>query len=150
MKKNLPLIEKKLFKNLFVMLFLLMFSEIGFAQGVAVNPTNEPANASAGLDINFSDKGFLISRVALTAVSNSAPLSAHVAGMIVYNTVTTADVTEGLYYNDGTKWVPIRIPSGLSTGDMQYWNGTTWILIPVGQPGQKLKLNSSGVPQWSN
>lgn len=150
MKKNLPVDEKKLFKKLLVMLFLWMSSIIGYAQGVAVNATNEPANASAGLDINFPNKGFLISRVALTAASNPAPLSSHVAGMIVYNTVKVGDVNIGLYYNDGTKWVPILIPDGLSTGDMQYWNGTAWIIIPVGQPGQILKLNSSGVPYWSN
>src|SRR5690606_8893417 len=33
------------------------------------------------------------------------PLSAHVAGMMLYNTATANDVVPGIYYNDGTKWI---------------------------------------------
>jgi uncharacterized protein (TIGR02145 family) len=38
---------------------------------------------------------------------------------------------------------------GTTTGDMQYWNGTAWVMVPVGQPGQFLQLTSSSVPFWS-
>jgi hypothetical protein len=41
-------------------------------------------------------------------------------------------------------------PSGTATGDMQYWNGTQWTMIPIGQPGQFLQVNSSNVPSWTN
>jgi hypothetical protein len=34
-------------------------------------------------------------------------MTAHVAGMTIYNTATTGDVTPGLYYNDGTQWIKI-------------------------------------------
>jgi len=47
-------------------------------------------------------------------------------------------------YNDLT-----NKPEGTSVGDMQYWDGTKWVAIPVGQPGQYLQLNSSGLPAWS-
>lgn len=150
MENYVTFLEKMRCKGLFAFLFLVMVSMAGFAQGIAINATNEPANSSAGLDINFTNKGFLISRVSLTATSNPTPLNFHVAGMIVYNISEVADVTKGLYYNDGAKWIPIVLPSGLSIGDMLYWNGTAWVIIPVGLPGQKLKLNSSVVPQWSN
>jgi hypothetical protein len=52
-----------------------------------------------------SSKGFLLPRVALTGTANAAPLSGHVKGMFVYNTDSVADVTPGVYYNNGTKWV---------------------------------------------
>jgi len=44
-------------------------------------------------------------RVALVATAKASPLTAHVAGMYVYNTVTANDVSPGVYYNDGTKWI---------------------------------------------
>lgn len=37
---------------------------------------------------------------------------------------------------------------GIKIGDMQYWNGSAWVLVPDGQPGQILKLSSSGEPFW--
>lgn len=38
-------------------------------------------------------------------------------------------------------------PVGTQIGDMQYWNGTDWIMIPVGSNGQVLTL-LDGVPTW--
>lgn len=38
---------------------------------------------------------------------------------------------------------------GTAVGDMKYWNGTSWIMIPVGTPGQFLQLNSSSIPNWT-
>jgi hypothetical protein len=40
-------------------------------------------------------------------------------------------------------------PPGNAVGDMQYWNGINWTMIPVGSPGQFLQLNSSNIPQWN-
>jgi uncharacterized protein (TIGR02145 family) len=40
-------------------------------------------------------------------------------------------------------------PTGTAAGDMQYWNGTSWVMIPAGQPGQSLKGMGSSIPQWS-
>jgi hypothetical protein len=40
-------------------------------------------------------------------------------------------------------------PTGHVPGDMQYWNGTEWVTVGVGQPGQFLQLNASGIPAWS-
>jgi Protein of unknown function (DUF1566) len=47
-------------------------------------------------------------------------------------------------YNDLT-----NKPNGINPGDMQYWNGTNWVMIPVGQPGQFLQLSASNIPAWS-
>ena len=38
--------------------------------------------------------------------------------------------------------------SGINSGDMLYWNDTSWVLIAVGHPGQFLQLSSSNIPVW--
>ena len=86
-------------KQLINILFLLPY--VFFAQ-VGIGTTTP--NPDALLDVESTNQGILIPRVALTNSTNTAPLSTHVAGMIVYNTATTGDVAPGFYYNDGTKW----------------------------------------------
>ena len=150
MKKALLLTENWHLKafTLLVLLFALTLS--GYSQGVAINNTSAPANSSAGLDVNFANKGLLIPRVALESTTSSLPLSAHVAGMIVYNIDTENDVTPGLYFNNGTKWVRTILNKGTTAGDMQYYNAITktWVNIPIGSEGQKLTLTAGGIPVW--
>jgi hypothetical protein len=127
---------------------MMMISLSGYSQNVAINTTLSPANASAGLDIDFANKGFLITRVALTGTNNAAPLTEKIGGMLVYNTSAVADVMPGIYYNDGTRWVS-GLPQGSARGDMQYWNGTRWTIISGGIAGQYLKVGVDGTPVWS-
>ena len=61
----------------------------------------------AMLELAATNKGILLPRVALVSSTAVAPLTAHVAGMSVYNTATAGDVTPGYYYNDGSKWVKL-------------------------------------------
>ena len=75
-------------------------------------------NASAKLDVNATDRGFLPPRVALTAANNFSPIvgtSSSAAGLLVYNTATAGtapnNVVPGYYYWNGTSW--IQIASGL-------------------------------------
>jgi hypothetical protein len=74
--------------------------------------STDPMNPDAYLQLGNTtgaNKGLLLSRVALTSTGSPAPLSAHVAGMAIYNTATAGSgstaVTPGYYYDDGTKWV---------------------------------------------
>lgn len=69
-------------------------------------------NINAQLEINSTNKGLLLPRVALSATTNASPLSAHVLGMVVYNTATVSDVTPGFYTNDGTKWARMVSSTG--------------------------------------
>jgi hypothetical protein len=39
-------------------------------------------------------------------------------------------------------------PNGNNVGDLLYWDGKSWTILPVGQPGQILKINSSNIPSW--
>jgi hypothetical protein len=72
------------------------------AQSVGIG-TPTP-NGFSMLDISSSNKGLLIPRMALTSTTSNAPIGAFVAGMMVYNTATTGDVTPGFYLCNGTKW----------------------------------------------
>ena len=141
---------KKFYIKIFVSLLLFLIASISvFSQNVGMSATGAiPPNTSAGLDVNYADKGILIPRVALVDTNNFAPLSAHIAGMIVYNTATTTGVKPGFYFNNGAKWIASS-PKANAAGDMQYWDGTKWINIPSGQPGQLLHINSSGIPSWA-
>jgi uncharacterized protein (TIGR02145 family) len=42
-----------------------------------------------------------------------------------------------------------NLPTGVNSGDMMYWNGNSWIMIPGGQYGQTLHY-CDGVPTWGN
>lgn len=40
------------------------------------------------------------------------------------------------------------VPQGTQTGEMQYWNGTEWVLVPTGNEGSTLQI-ISGIPAWT-
>ncbi|WP_185194854.1 hypothetical protein [Chryseobacterium antibioticum] len=85
--------------------FALFLSTYAFSQTGNVGINTSTPNPNAVLDLFSATKGLLNPRVALTSTASPAPLSAHVAGMLVYNTATVSDVVPALYYNDGLKWV---------------------------------------------
>jgi hypothetical protein len=146
--KNFTRTSKNRFNRKFYNLLILLFISLsGFSQNVAINTTGTAPNSSAGLDVDFPNKGILIPRVALVSTSSFAPLSAHVAGMIVYNTATAGNVVPGFYYDDGTKWTQGFI-KGNALGDMLYWDGTQWQMIPIGIAGQFLQISGSNIPAW--
>ncbi|MBI5218887.1 MAG: hypothetical protein HY958_08150 [Bacteroidia bacterium] len=65
----------------------------------AINSTNNPADASAMLDVSATDRGVLIPRMTQaqrTAIANPA------TSLLVYQT----DGTSGYYYNSGTPSAP--------------------------------------------
>lgn len=41
-------------------------------------------------------------------------------------------------------------PSGNKVGDIQYWNGTSWVILSAGTTGQVLTISSSGLPVWQD
>jgi hypothetical protein len=140
--------DRKMKRYLGLVLFFIL-SLSGFSQNAGISASGAvPPNAAAGLDIDFSNLGLLIPRIALTNTSSSLPLAAHVAGMVIYNTATAGDVVPGFYFNNGSGWVA-SVPKANANGEMQYWDGTKWLAIPAGQPGQLLQINSSGVPAWT-
>jgi len=76
-------------------------------QGVGINTTGLLPGPSAGLDINFSDRGLLIPRVSLTNVNNPSPVNTPAISLLVYNTNpnVTGGCGVGFYYWNGSQWV---------------------------------------------
>ena len=96
------------FKNAIVLgVLLFSFTAIN-AQNVGINSAGSAPDASAGLDVTFTDKGVLIPRVALTATNAAGPITAPATALLVYNTATAGtkprDVYPGFYYWDGNGW----------------------------------------------
>lgn len=89
--------------------FLFSCSATTFAQNVGVNATGATPNASAGLDVDFTNKGLLLPRVTLTSATDVVTIPAPATGLMVYNLgtggVSPNDITPGQYYFNGTKWV---------------------------------------------
>lgn len=78
------------------------------------NPTS--INPNSVLEIESTNKGLLLPRLALNSTTNTSPLSSFVQGMFVFNTATVNDIAPGIYYSDGTKWVRLN-----STSASNFW-----------------------------
>ncbi len=107
-------------KGLLLLLFIGVLVGNAHSQNIGVNTTGAVPNASAGLDISFTDKGLLIPRVALTATNVAAPVVAPATSLLVYNTATVGGanaVSPGFYYWDGTIWVRFTSATFTDTDD---------------------------------
>lgn len=71
-------------------------------------------HSSALLDMTSNNKGLLIPRVQLVAVTNSTtPVNGPATGLLVFNESGTLDV--GFYYWDGTEWVLVGAGGAVPT-----------------------------------
>ena len=82
---------------------------IGVTRAQVTIGSLEPPTSGSLLDLKetsegASTKGLLLPRVSLESTASPSPMTNHLQGMFVYNTVTVNDVTPGIYYNDGDKW----------------------------------------------
>jgi hypothetical protein len=97
-------------------LLLLTLPFCAQAQNVGINTTGAAPATGAMLDVDATNRGVLIPRVALTAANNPNPVGAAnvVESLLIYNTATAGTgvnaVTPGYYYWDGTRWV--RVANG--------------------------------------
>jgi hypothetical protein len=57
------------------------------------------------------------------------------------------DGIQGIPGGAGPKGEPGSFPVGTAKGDMQWWNGTAWVMIPTAATNTTLK-NCNGVPTW--
>ncbi len=107
--------------------------------------TNAP-DASAKLEVNASNKGFLPPRVALTATNSASPTTSPAAGLLVYNTATAGtapnNVVPGYYFWNGTAWVNF-IASNTSTGLTNDQTSTSYTLSAADN-GKIITLNNAG------
>ena len=40
-------------------------------------------------------------------------------------------------------------PQGATLGNMMYWDGTNWVNLAPGLPGQVISMSSTGIPSWT-
>ena len=124
---------KKIYSFFKLQIFtLLILTTTALSAQVGIGTTSPNADALLELDATTNVGGLLLPRMALTATGNFAPLSAHIAGMSVYNTASANDVTPGQYYNNGSRWVRVEqtapIQSISITTDFQI-SAATWTNI---------------------
>jgi len=91
--------RKILFSVCLVFISLTVFSQ------VAINSTGANPDASAGLDVSFTNKGVLIPRIALTSATDNTTISSPATSLLVYNTGTGGLSPAGYYYWNGSQWV---------------------------------------------
>ncbi|MFO7701769.1 MAG: DUF1566 domain-containing protein [Psychroflexus maritimus] len=76
-------------------------------------------------------------------------------GVGITSTTDNNDGTFTLNFSDGSSFTTSDLtgPQGVASsannsGDMLYWDGSEWVIVPVGSPGQVLQLNVNGTPEW--
>ena len=120
--KNLKIKTVQNFRLTFTAMFL--FVALGISQTalsqVTIGSTLSP-DQNALLDLTqgaTTTKGLLLPRVNLVDETLSSPMSAHVAGMTVYNLATSPDdgsveaenkVSPGFYFNNGNRWERLHV-----------------------------------------
>lgn len=92
-------------RNFLLLLIVLAISITNQAQ-VSINTTGANPDASAGLDVSFTNKGLLIPRVALTGTTDAVTVPTPATSVLVYNTGTGGLTPAGYYYNAGTSGAP--------------------------------------------
>ena len=134
-------------QTIYLLAFTLVYvfcTNSSFAQGVSFNTTGAAADASAMLDVASTSKGVLVPR--MTGAQKWA-ISSPATGLMIFQT----DSTAGFYYYSGSVWSAVggggsSLPSG-TTGDLLYYNGSSWVSLPIGANGKVLVVQS-GVPTW--
>ncbi len=112
------------------LVFCSAFNSIVKAQ-TAISLSGGTPDASAMLDVQSTDKGFLVPRVALTQTTLSAPITSPLTSLLVYNTSAVNDVTPGYYYWNGTTWQRLvngngTFPTGTGVATRAaFWSGAT-------------------------
>ncbi|PLX07888.1 MAG: hypothetical protein C0596_09105 [Marinilabiliales bacterium] len=92
--------------RLLYLAILLSINSLIIAQGVGISDNEFTPDESAGLEIQYSDKGLLIPRLALTSTLDASTISSPATSLLVFNTGTGGLSPAGFYYNNGTPSAP--------------------------------------------
>ena len=126
--------------NALIVALLGLLSQTSLAQ-VGIGTTTP--DASAKLQIDATNKGFLPPRVALSSLTDQTTIAAPAEGLLVYCT-GTAGLAEGYYYWEGSTWV--KMANTANTLDMGYVLAWPSNATP---PGYLLPL-SGGTYNWAD
>ena len=116
--------------NLFAFTFLLFAANMSAQVVQKIGDNSFTIDTNSVLELESTNKGLLLPRLALTTTSSILPMTGTVAsGMIVYNTATAGDVTPGFYFYNVDKWVRVAdnavITASNITGAVAVANGGT-------------------------
>lgn len=132
--------------SLFLSLTFLMAT--GFnAQYAGINADGSDPDASAMLHVKSSNKGLLISQIALTTVNDATIIPTPATSLLVYNTETVAGLTPGYYYNAGTTATPdwTRLATGILDGsETKVTPGTNVTITGSGTTASPYVINATG------
>ncbi|NTW32945.1 MAG: DUF1566 domain-containing protein [Bacteroidetes bacterium] len=113
------------------------------------NSSNVPTDVGMSGDVTISNTG--VTTIGANKVTYNKMQAVGATGKLLGSSSTTTAVQElsvgsGLGLSGTT--LSLSVPSQ-AAGDMMYFNGTNWVIVPVGLPGQFLQLNLSKIPSWS-
>jgi uncharacterized protein (TIGR02145 family) len=84
----------------------------------------------------------LLSSVPYALFTNVADTSLHEKTEI--DPVFNLSIAKGISQADTAYWNK----RGNNPGDIQVWNGSIWVNVPAGMPGQTLTISPNGIPGW--
>ncbi len=125
-----------------------------FDNGTTLSINSNSTNASAILDLNVTDQGLLLPRIALTGNNDVASVAgAEVTSLLIYNTATVVGanaVKPGFYFWNGTIWIAIASvlppPENLGPdGTILLWDAATgtYANSPVSTTGTTTTINEN-------
>jgi uncharacterized protein (TIGR02145 family) len=97
--------------QLFMIILLIVLGTCKLNAQLKVGNNPKTLNPNSLFEMESTNKGMLMPRLALVHPDSFTPMTAHIKGMIVFNTDSTSAITPGIYYNSGTKW--LKIPSAM-------------------------------------
>jgi len=116
-------------KNAVIFIFLLLLAGIGGFAQVGINASNMPPDASAGLDVNFSNKGVLLPR--MTHAQRNA-IQSPAEGLIVMCTdCSSGGGVEITYFSAGSWYVIPKVPEWQCGFSMTVYHVTERNVAPV-------------------
>ena len=134
-----------------LLFFFILIRSVSFAQ---VGIGTASIDASAKLQIEATDKGFLPPRVSLTSTTDVSTILTPATGLLVYNTATAgsspSNVVPGFYYYNGSSWIKLVIASDKVsnvTGIISIANGGTGNTNGSISGTGALSLNAGGTNQ---
>lgn len=128
------------------LLFVLILISLAGNSQVLISTQPGNPNPNAMLEVQSGSKGLLIPRMD----SNARKAIPHTKGIMVYDTTTNS-----FWFSNGSNWQKSPssegdhdlVPKGKNLGDMLYWDGNKWALVPAGSQGQFLVF-CNGKPVW--
>jgi hypothetical protein len=113
----------------------------------------ENPDSSAIFDLKSNSKGILLPRL---SEKQRNQINKPAESLIVYQT----DALKGIYIYQNKTWNMLKIastdttkvnqdvPPGNQKGDILFFNGENWVILPSGKPGQFLRVGDESMPGW--